>query len=392
MLKSVLVNTMTNARSSISPESASRVNLLGLSADGLRAFLADIGEKPFRAQQILQWVHQKGVLDFEQMSNISKALRAKLAAVAELAPPEIASEHISADGTRKWAVRVSGGALVETVYIPDGGRATLCVSSQVGCSLDCSFCSTGKQGFQQDLTAAEIIGQVWLACNAMGDFGPNGRRSVTNVVLMGMGEPLLNFDNVMPACSLMMDDFAYGISKRRVTLSTSGVVPAMKKMLGVTDVSLAISLHAPNDELRNKLVPINRKYNIAALLDATAEYMASVPDVRRVVTIEYTLMAGINDADAHAEELAVLLRNTPCKINLIPFNPFELSDYQRPSRNRIERFQRILAGHGYIATVRTTRGDDIDAACGQLVGKVTDRTRRNERHLARAAAISHVAL
>lgn len=383
---------MTETRSATLQEVNPKVNLLGLSADALREFLASIGEKPFRTQQLLQWIHQKGVIDFDQMSNISKSLRAKLADIAEITPPEIASEHISSDGTRKWAVRVRGGALVETVFIPDGARATLCVSSQVGCSLDCSFCSTGKQGFQQDLTAAEIIGQVWLACEAMGDFADLTQRSVTNVVLMGMGEPLLNFDNVMQACSLMMDDFCYGISKRRVTLSTSGVVPAMKKMMGVTDVSLAISLHAPNDELRSTLVPINRKYNIAKLLEATAEYMASVPDVRRVVTIEYTLMKGVNDSDELAEQLAELLKDTPCKINLIPFNPFDLSDYERPSRNRIERFQNILAGHGFIATVRTTRGDDIDAACGQLVGQVKDKTRRNERHLARAAAISHVAL
>lgn len=371
-----------------------KVNLLGYTQEALRVFLSEIGEKPFRAQQIIQWVHQRGILDFDEMTNISKALRAKLNQVAELRPPEITDAFVSSDGTRKWIVQVEGGGLIETVLIPDGGRGTLCVSSQVGCSLDCSFCSTGKQGFQQDLTAAEIIGQVWLAANAMGDFAEDGKRSVTNVVMMGMGEPLLNFDKVMSAVDLMMDDFAYGLSKRRVTLSTSGVVPAMRKMQGNTDVSLAISLHAPNDTLRNVLVPINRKYNIAMLLDATAEYMASLPDIRRVVTIEYTLINGVNDSDELAYELVELLKNTPCKINLIPFNPFELSDYERPSKRRIERFQKILADNGYIATVRTTRGDDIDAACGQLVGKVADKTRRNERHLAKAAAqqITHIAL
>lgn len=370
-----------------------KVNLLGLSMPQMKSFLSDVGEKPFRAQQLIKWIHQYGVTDFDDMTNISKAFRAKLKEVAEIRPPEIVSEHISTDGTRKWAVRVDGGGLVELVFIPDGDRATLCVSSQVGCILDCSFCSTGKQGFQKDLSAAEIIGQVWLASMALNDFGVAGRRSVTNVVMMGMGEPLLNFDNVMQAVSLMMEDFAYGLSKRRVTLSTSGVVPAMKKMQGNTDVSLAISLHAPNDELRNVLVPINKKYNIEMLLQATADYMASLPDVRRVVTIEYTLIDGVNDSDELARELAVLLRNTPCKINLIPFNPFDLSDYQRPSRNRIERFQKILADQGYTTTVRRTRGDDIDAACGQLVGQVADKTRRNERYVKVAAnTINHVAL
>ncbi len=369
-----------------------KVNLLGLSQVQLREFLAEIDEKPFRAQQLIQWIHQKGAINFDEMTNISKVLRAKLSQLAEVRPPEIVSEHISSDGTRKWAVKVEGGGLVETVFIPDGDRATLCVSSQVGCSLDCSFCSTGKQGFQKDLTAAEIIGQVWLASDALGDFGTTGRRSVTNVVMMGMGEPLLNFDNVMQSVTLMMDDFAYGLSKRRVTLSTSGVVPAMKKMLGVTDVSLAVSLHAPNDELRNTLVPINRKYNIDTLLKTTAEYMDSLPDKRRVVTIEYTLINGVNDSDELAFQLADVLKDTPCKINLIPFNPFDLSDYQRPSRKRIERFQRILSNKGHIATVRTTRGDDIDAACGQLVGQVADKTRRNERHLAKNNTVQHVSL
>jgi len=363
---------------------ASKVNLLGLSRAKMEQFLVDIGEKPFRAQQILKWLHHAGVADFEAMTNIGKSLRAKLQQVAEIRPPEIVSQKDSADGTRKWAIRVDGGNLVETVLIPDGQRGTLCVSSQVGCSLDCSFCSTGKQGFQRDLTAAEIIGQVWLAIKSYDGFTAK-ERIVTNVVMMGMGEPLLNFDNVVDAMSLMMDDFGYGISKRRVTLSTSGVVPALDKLGEVSDVSLAVSLHAPNDRLRDELVPINRRYPIAELLAACQRYLDRQTDTHRVVTIEYTLIAGINDALEQARELAALLRQLPCKINLIPFNPFPGSDYQRPSKGAITRFWEELTKAGYVVTVRTTRGDDIDAACGQLVGQVTDRTRRSERHRERAA-------
>ena len=364
------------------------VNLMGLSLRQMEQFFLDIGEKKFRAQQVLKWIHHAGVDDIEQMTNLGKALREKLLRIAEVRPPEIVSQHDSSDGTRKWAIRVDGGGLVETVLIPDGSRATLCVSSQVGCSLDCSFCSTGKQGFQRDLSAAEIIGQVWLAIKSYDAFQSGHGRVVTNVVMMGMGEPLLNFDNVVAAMDLMLEDLAYGISKRRVTLSTSGVVPALDRLAEVSEVSLAISLHAPNDALRSQLVPINRKYPIDMLLRSARNYIAAQRDKKRVVTVEYTLIAGVNDQPEHARELAVLLQDFPCKINLIPFNSFPQSDYQRPSGNAVSRFWQVLVDAGYIVTVRTTRGDDIDAACGQLVGQVVDRTRRSERH--RAAAETQI--
>jgi 23S rRNA (adenine2503-C2)-methyltransferase len=279
---------------------------------------------------------------------------------------------------------VGGNNLVETVLIPDGQRGTLCVSSQVGCSLDCSFCATGKQGFMRDLTAAEIIGQVWLAIKSYDGFNNGNKRIVTNVVMMGMGEPLLNFDNVVEAMSLMLDDFGYGLSKRRVTLSTSGVVPMLDKLGDVSTVSLAISLHAPNDELRSQLVPINKKYPIAELLAASKRYIAKQDDTHRVVTIEYTLIAGVNDGVEHAKELAEVLRDLPCKVNLIPFNPFSLSNYKRPSNNAVNRFWLVMTEAGYVTTVRTPRGDDIDAACGQLAGQVQDRTKRSERHRQKA--------
>lgn len=356
------------------------VNLLGMTRPQLEAFFLEMGEKKFRAQQVMKWMHHAGVTDIEQMSNLGKALRQRLLTIAEVRPPEIVSQHDSADGTRKWAIRVAGGGLVETVLIPAGNRATLCVSSQVGCSLDCSFCSTGKQGFQRDLTAAEIIGQVWQAIKSYDAFTSDNTRVVTNVVMMGMGEPLLNFDNVVAAMDLMLDDLAYGLSKRRVTLSTSGVVPALNELAKVSEVSLAVSLHAPNDALRDTLVPINRKYPIAMLLESCQNYMAAQSDKSRVVTIEYTLMAGINDQPEQARELAQLLREVPCKINLIPFNPFDQSDYRRPSGNAVSRFWQVLVDAGYIVTVRTTRGDDIDAACGQLVGQVVDKTKRKARY------------
>lgn len=362
-----------------------RHNLLGMTEPQLAGFVVALGERPFRARQLIKWIHQRGVGDFDAMTDISRAFRARLAEVAVVEAPELVHEHCSADGTRKWAMRMAGGSVVETVLIPEGSRGTLCVSSQVGCSLDCSFCSTGKQGFQRDLSAAEIVGQLWLVNRSLGAFADPGRRLVTNVVMMGMGEPLLNFDNVVAAAELMMEDNAYGISKRRVTLSTSGVVPNLERLAGRVDVSLAISLHAPNDALRDRLVPINRKYPIAELLRATRHYMASLPDRKRVVTIEYTLIRDVNDLDEHARELAALLRDLPCKINLIPFNPFPLSSYRRPEARRVERFQRLLQEAGYIVTVRTTRGDDIDAACGQLAGRVLDRTRRSERYRAQLA-------
>jgi len=365
----------------VGPQHA-KINLMGLSRLQMEQFFLDLGEKKFRAHQILKWIHHAGITQIEEMSNLGKALRGKLMEVAEVRPPEIVSQQDSSDGTRKWAIRVEGGGLVEAVLIPAGNRATLCVSSQVGCALDCSFCSTGKQGFQRDLSAAEIIGQVWLAIESYDGFKPGDRRIVTNVVMMGMGEPLLNFDNVVAAMDLMLEDLAYGLSKRRVTLSTSGVVPALDRLAEVSEVSLAVSLHAPNDALRNQLVPINRKYPIAVLLESCRNYMAAQSDKNRVVTIEYTLIEGVNDQRDQALELAELLRDVPCKINLIPFNTFAQSEYQRPSGNAVSRFWQVLIDAGYIVTIRTTRGDDINAACGQLVGEVVDRTSRSSRYRA----------
>ncbi len=360
-----------------------RVNLLGLPEHKLVDFFASIGEKRFRAVQVMKWIHQLGADNFDAMTNVSKDLRKKLQDIAEIRAPEVIRQLDSADGTRKFLIRVTGGSVVETVFIPEGDRGTLCVSSQVGCSLDCSFCATGKQGFNRDLTAAEIIGQVWIAAKSFGQLQPGAERRVTNIVLMGMGEPLLNFDNVVDAMNLMMHDNCYGISKRRVTLSTSGVVPALDRLSQYTDACLAISLHAPNDELRNELVPINKKYPIAMLLDSAKRYIAAMPDTHRKITIEYTLIDQVNDRPHHAHELAELLRDVPVKINLIPFNPFNLSDYKRVSNNALRRFQDILMQAGYITTVRTTRGDDIDAACGQLAGSVNDITKRSERYRAR---------
>lgn len=359
-----------------------KVNLLGLSEAKMREFFEQIGEKPFRAQQVLKWIHHLGAESFDDMLNISKALREKLQEIAEIRPPEVVQRWDSKDGTRKWLIKVGEGQHVETVYIPEAGRGTLCVSSQVGCALDCSFCSTGKQGFNRDLTAAEIIGQVFIAAKSFNQLQPKGERKVTNVVMMGMGEPLMNFDNVMDSMSLMMSDFGYGISKRRVTLSTSGVVPMIDKMRDYTDACLAISLHAPNDELRNELVPINKKYPIAELLRSAKGYITSLPD-KRDITIEYTLIREVNDRLEHANQLAELLRDIPCKINLIPFNPFPLSDYERVSNNALYRFRDVLHNAGYVVTIRTTRGDDIDAACGQLAGQFYDRTRRRERYIAK---------
>lgn len=362
--------------------STAKVNLLGMPEAKLIAFFESLGEKSFRAVQVMKWIHQLGADNFDDMTNVSKDLRSKLKLVAEIRPPEVIKQLDSVDGTRKFLIRVSGNNVVETVYIPEGDRGTLCVSSQVGCSLDCSFCATGKQGFNRDLTAAEIIGQVWIAAKSFDQLRANAPRSVTNVVLMGMGEPLLNFDNVVDSMNLMMHDNCYGISKRRVTLSTSGVVPALDRLSQYTDACLAISLHAPNDELRSQLVPINKKYPIAMLLASAKRYIEAMPDTHRKITIEYTLIDQVNDRPHHAHELAELLRDVPVKINLIPFNPFNLSDYKRVSNNALRRFQDILMEAGYITTVRTTRGDDIDAACGQLAGTVNDITKRSERYRA----------
>ena len=357
---------MTNA--------TSKTNLLGLTQQKLEAFFEQLGEKRFRAGQIMKWIHHYGVDNFDEMTNVGKALREKLKACAEIRGPEVVSEDISRDGTRKWVVRVASGSCVETVYIPQNGRGTLCVSSQAGCALDCSFCSTGKQGFNSDLTVAEIIGQVWIANKSFGSVPATVDRSVTNVVMMGMGEPLLNFDNVVDSMQLMMDDMGYGISKRKVTLSTSGVVPMIEKLGEITDVALALSLHAPNNELRSQLVPLNKKYPLEVLLPACKKYIAGLGE-KRSLTIEYTLLKDVNDRPEHAAEMIELLRD-------IPFNPFPHSGYERPSNNAIRRFQDMLHQAGYNVTVRTTRGEDIDAACGQLVGQVMDRTRRSERYIA----------
>jgi len=362
-----------------------RVNLLGMSQVKLAQFFQDLGEKSFRVQQVMKWIHHEGVQSFDEMTNLSKALRAKLNECAEVREPEVTLEKISKDGTRKWLVRVENGSCVETVFIPQGKRGTLCISSQVGCALDCSFCSTGKQGFSANLTTAEIVGQVRMAIRSLQGSEPDRQRAVSNVVFMGMGEPLLNFDNVVDAVSLIMDDLGYGISKRRVTLSTAGVVPALYELAKVSDVSLAVSLHAPNDELRNQLVPINRKYLIAQLLEACQHYLDGLGD-HRAITIEYTLMDGINDQPEHARELAELLKDLECKINLIPFNPFPGSEYKTISDENLEQFQQILYKKGCRIMVRTTRGEDIDAACGQLVGKVNDRTGRSARHQRRLEA------
>ncbi|MDO8414981.1 MAG: 23S rRNA (adenine(2503)-C(2))-methyltransferase RlmN [Agitococcus sp.] len=369
------------------PESsivAPKVNLLGMTRAQLEEFFVSIGEKKFRATQIIKWIHQLGVDNFEEMSNVSKALRAKLEKVAEIRPPEVVYKEFSNDGTRKWVLKVGENSMVETVLIPDGDRKTLCVSSQVGCALDCSFCSTGKQGFQRDLTTAEIIGQVWVANRSYFEENQDydsRTRALTNVVMMGMGEPLLNFDAVVPAMDLMLEDYAYGLSKRRVTLSTSGIVPMMDKLSDVIDVSLAVSLHATNDELRNELVPVNKKYPLKDLMAACQRFLAKfqADGGRRKVTMEYVMLAGINDQAVHAYEMIQLLKNVPSKINLIPFNPFPQAPYKCSSRSQILAFQKILTEAGFICTIRATRGDDIDAACGQLVGQVQDRTKRAAR-------------
>ncbi len=362
-----------------------KLNLLGYSPKKLEEFFESIGEKRFRATQVLKWIHQLGASSFDEMTNISKSLRANLAEVAEIREPEVLLDKTSKDGTRKWVIRMDGGSAIEMVLIPEGSRRTLCVSSQVGCSLDCSFCSTGKQGFNRNLSTAEIIAQLRVAIRAFGKFDPSGQHVVSNVVLMGMGEPLMNFDAVVDAVELMMNDNAYGLSKRRVTLSTAGVVPALDKLGDVTDVSLAVSLHAPNNTLRDQLVPINKKYPIEMLVDAVNRYFAKLGD-KRVPTVEYTLIAGVNDQPEHARELVQLLKKMPCKLNLIPFNPFPNSDYKRPSEEAIQRFKAIMLKADVLTTVRRTRGDDVDAACGQLVGQVADRTRRSAKYIELAQA------
>jgi len=362
-----------------------RTNLLDFDRQGLENFFADLGEKPFRARQILQWVYQRNVDDFAEMSDLSKALRARLGEVAEIRLPAVALDQRSDDGSRKWLLQLADGNCIEAVYIPERDRATLCVSSQVGCGLNCSFCSTAQQGFNRNLTTAEIIGQVLVASRLLAADGiscnENGR-AISNVVMMGMGEPLLNLDNVLPALELMKHDFAYGISRRRVTVSTSGVVPGIDALGEAIDVSLALSLHAPNDELRNELVPLNKKYPLSEVLAACRRFLSRYPaNSHRSITMEYVMLSGVNDRVEHAHQLVKLLQDSgvPSKINMIPFNPFPHAGYERSSNNQIRRFQEVLQQAGFVATVRTTRGDDIDAACGQLVGQVNDRTRRSER-------------
>ena len=352
-----------------------KTNILGFSKTQLESFFASIGESRFRATQVLKWIHQFGANDFLDMTNISQGLRGRLQELVEICEPKVIYQSDSNDGTRKWIIQVDGGNSVETVLIPDGKRATLCISSQVGCALDCSFCATGKQGFNRNLTAAEIIGQVRIAIKSFGSMHPNEPRRVTNVVLMGMGEPLLNFAAVTAAISLMLDDNAYNLSKRRVTLSTAGLVPAIDKLAEVSDVSLAISLHAANDKLRDQLVPLNRKYNIDALMDACNRYLNRLDD-KRVITMEYTMIDGINDQLHQAHELVCVLQRVPCKLNLIPFNPFSGTSYRCSPQPQIEAFQQVLREAGIVTTIRATRGNDIDAACGQLVGRVQDRTQR----------------
>jgi len=353
-------------------------NLLDLSYDETIQFFESIGEKSFRANQLLKWIHQNGVTDFHKMSNFSKLLRNYLSDNCIIEYPKILLAENSEDGTKKWLLSVGDNQSIEMVLIPDKGRNTLCVSSQVGCVVNCSFCATGKQGFSRNLSLSEIIGQVLIAENSFGVPRKADNKNITNIVMMGMGEPLLNFDNVVNAMKIMRHHSAYNLSKRKVTLSTSGLVPEIDKLSKVSDVSLTISLHAPNNDLRNVLVPINKKYPLKELLDAVKRYVDSFND-RRITTFEYILINDVNDSLDTASELADLLKDYPCKINLIPFNEFNLSDYSKPSNNRIRAFKDHLVNKGFITTIRSTRGDDIMAACGQLVGQVQDRTKRKER-------------
>lgn len=364
-----------NAVATAAP-ATSKINLLDLNRQQMREFFAEMGEKPFRADQVMKWMYHYCYDDFEQMTDINKGLRAKLQRVAEIRAPEVAQEQRSTDGTIKWAIKV-GDQQVETVYIPEGDRATLCVSSQVGCALECKFCSTAQQGFNRNLRVSEIIGQVWRAAKIIGSLKSTGTRPITNVVMMGMGEPLLNLNNVVPAMDIMMDDFGFGLSKRRVTLSTSGVVPALDKLGDMIDVALAISLHAPTDDIRDEIVPINRKYNIETFLAAVRRYLAKSNANGGRVTVEYVMLDHINDSTEQAHQLAECLKDTPCKINLIPWNPFPGAPYGRSSNSRVDRFSKVLMEYGFTTIVRKTRGDDIDAACGQLAGEVIDRTKRS---------------
>ncbi len=364
-----------------------KINLLDLTREQMKEFLVSLGEKPFRADQLMKWIYHFCIDDFDKMTNINKDLREKLKRVCVIEAPVVVTRQDSADGTIKFVMGLKGGQEVETVWIPEKDRRTLCVSSQVGCALDCSFCSTAQQGFNRNLSVSEIIGQVWRVSQIIGSYGDTDVKPVTNVVMMGMGEPLLNLNNVVPAMELMLEDYGFGLSKRRVTLSTSGVVPALDLLKDKIDVALAISLHAPNNELRDQLVPVNKKYPMEEFLASAKRY---VQDSRAndKVTVEYVMLEGINDSMEQAHELAKALKDTPSKINLIPFNPYPGSPYKRSSNSRIDRFNKVLQEHGFTVMVRKTRGDDIDAACGQLVGDVIDRTKRLEKKQMKGEAIS----
>jgi 23S rRNA (adenine2503-C2)-methyltransferase len=353
-----------------------KANLLEFDAAGMAGFCAAIGEKPFRARQVLRWVHRAGESEFERMSDLAGSLRQRLAETAEVVPPRMLRDSVAADGTRKWLLDLGAANAVETVFIPEENRGTLCVSSQAGCTMACRFCSTGRQGFNRNLTTAEIVGQLWWANRALGAVHGT-ERAISNVVLMGMGEPLLNLENVLPALRLMLDDNAYGLSRRRVTVSTVGIVPMMDRLRDECPVALAVSLHAPNDALRSRLIPINEKYPLATLFAACRRYLEKAP--RDFVTFEYVMLDGVNDSDAQARELARRVAGVPCKLNLIPFNPFPDSGFARSPRETVRRFSEILNSAGIVTTTRKTRGDDIDAACGQLAGQVRDRTRRAPR-------------
>lgn len=352
------------------------VNLLGLDQEGLKAFCADLGEKPYRARQLLRWIHQVGVDDFAAMTDVSKALRTRLQDCARIVAPRVILDTTAGDDTRKWLLDVGTGNAIETVFIPEENRGTLCISSQAGCALECSFCSTGAQGFNRNLTTEEIIGQLWWANRCLGR-GVSADRPISNVVMMGMGEPLANFDNVVAALQIMLDDLGYGLSRRRVTVSTAGLVPGIDRLRDACPVALAVSLHAPNDGLRDRLVPINRKYPIKELLAACVRYIDKAP--RKYIMFEYVMLGGVNDSVGQARELAALVKDVPCKLNLIPFNPFPGSRYVRSAPDVIGRFRDVLLQAGLVATIRRTRGDDIEAACGQLAGQVQDRTKRRQR-------------
>ncbi len=366
-------------------DATQKMNLLGLDRPALETFFADLCEQPFRARQVMQWIYHRSIVNFDTMTDLGKSLRAKLKDCAEVRVPEVISEQLSDDGTRKWLLHMDAANGIETVFIPDQERGTLCISSQVGCAMDCSFCATGKQGFNRNLSTAEIVAQVWVANQRLGAIH-SVERAITNIVFMGMGEPLANYKNVLPALHIFLDDFGYGLSKRRVTVSTSGLVPNLNKLAQECDVALAVSLHAPNDALRDVLVPVNKVHPIAELMDACRHYVANQDHSHVHVTFEYVMLEGINDSMKLARELAELVQDIPCKVNLIPFNPFPGTGYRRSPQDVIDRFAEYLWRRGIVTITRRTRGGDIDAACGQLAGKVQDRIRRGQRQRNRMEA------